>query len=82
MNVNMYVMCWDYLKFCCNSMFFANCKLPKMHFWSEQKLKLLEDSMILALVKYILVYYYLIYTVLPSYYVEFCSQKMKNSKFV
>ena len=77
LNVNIYDICWNYLKFSCDLMLFVNWKLLKIHFWSEQNFKLREDSIILALVMYILVYYYLINTYLTSHFVEFCS-KIKN----
>ena len=71
-NVTMFAISWNYLKFSCNLIFFENQNLPKTYFQSEQKLKFLEDSMILALGIYILVYHYLIFTCLLSYFFEFC----------
>ena len=53
-----------------------------MHFQSKQKLKWQEDSMSFPLVMHTLVYSYLIYTLLPSYFVKFCSKNKIYSKFV
>ena len=43
-------------------------------------MKLQEDSMILAPVMYIIVYYYLINTYLPSYFVLIFAEKLKKQQ--